>query len=57
MNPFQAEYRALIGRRLLPWIEECVSMLLMCVFTLVSPAYKYLPTLVEMVSNKPLALC
>ena len=54
MNPCEAEYRALIGRRLLPWIEECVSMLLKCVFTLISPAYKYLPTLVEMVSNKPL---
>ena len=56
-DPCEAEYRALIGRRLLPWIEECVSMLLKYVFTLISPAYKYLPTLVEMVSSKPLPLC
>ena len=53
----EAERRTLIGRRLLPWIEECVSMLLKCVFTLISPAYKYLPALVEIVSNKPLPLC
>ena len=57
MNPCETEYRTLIGRRLLPWIEECVSMLLKCVFTLISPAYKYLPALVEIVSNKPLPLC
>ena len=30
------------------------SLLLRCVFYLISPAYKYLPTLVEMVSNEPL---
>ena len=53
-DPCEAECPALIGRRLLPWIEECVSMLLKCVFTLISHAYKYLPTLVERVSNKPL---
>ena len=28
-----------------------------CVFSLNSPTYKYLPTLVELVSNKPLPLC
>ena len=56
-DPCEAECHALIGRRLLPWIEECVSMLLKCVFTLISPAYKYLPTLMEMVSNQPLPLC
>ena len=27
MNPCEAEWSALIGRRLLPWIEECVSLL------------------------------
>ena len=56
-DPCEAEWHALIGRRLLPWIEECVSMLLKCVFTLISPTYKYLPTLMEMVSNQPLPLC
>ena len=56
-DPCEVEWRALIGRRLLPWIEECDSMLLKCVFSLISLAYKYLPTLVEMVSNKPLPLC
>ena len=56
MNPCEAERRALIGRRSLPWIE-CVSLLMKCVLSLKSPAYKYLATLVEMVSNKPLPLC
>jgi hypothetical protein len=55
-DPCEVEWRALIGRRLLPWIEECVSLLLKCVFCLISPAYIYLPTLVEIVSNKPLPL-
>ena len=52
----EAEWHALIGRHLSPWIEECVFLLLRCVFSLISPAYKYLPTLIEMVSNKPLPL-
>ena len=39
-----------------PWIEECVSLLMGCLFYLISLAYKYLPPLVEMVSNKPLPL-
>ena len=53
-DPCEAECHALIGRRLLPWIEECVSLLLKCVFSFNPPAYKYSPTLVEIVSNKPL---
>ena len=57
MNPCEAEWCALIGQRLLPWIEECVSLLLKCVFSFNPPAYKYSPTLVEIVSNKPLPLC
>jgi hypothetical protein len=52
----EAEWRALIGRCLFPWIEEYVFMLLKCVFCLVTLAYKYLPTLIEMVSNKLLLL-
>ena len=52
----EAEWHALIGRHLLPWIEECVSLLLKCVFSFNPPAYKYSTTLVEMVSNKPLPL-
>ena len=36
----------------LPWIEG----FLRCVFSLNWPSYKYLPTLMEMVSNKPLPL-
>ena len=56
MNPCEAEWRALIGGRLFPWIEECVSLLLKCVFSFNPPAYKYSPTLVEIVSNKPLPL-
>ena len=55
-DPCEAEWHALIGRRLLPWIEECVFLLLRCVFCLVRPTYKYLPTLVKIVSNKPLPL-
>ena len=39
-DPCEAEWHALIGRRLLPWIEECVSLLLKCVFCLISPTYK-----------------
>ena len=50
----EAEQRAVIGRRLLPWIEERVSLLMTCVFSHITPAYKYLPTRVEMVSNKPI---
>ena len=57
INPCEAEWHTLIGRHLLPWIEECVSLLLKCVFCLISPTYKYLSTLMEMVSNKPLPLC
>ena len=56
MNPCAAKWRTLIGRRLLPWIEERVSLLMTCVFSHITPAYKYLPTRVEMVSNKPLPL-
>jgi hypothetical protein len=44
-DPCEAEWHALIGRRPLP-----------CVFCLVRPIYKYLPTLVKIVSNKPLSL-
>ena len=40
----------------LPWTEECVSLLMGCVFCLISPTYKYLSTLVEIVSNKLLLL-
>ena len=57
MNPCEAEWHALIGGRHFPWIVECVSLLLKCVFCLISPAYKYLPTLMEVVGNKPLPLC
>ena len=56
MNPCEAEWCALIGRCLLSWIEECVSFLLKCVFSFNPPAYKYSPTLVEIISNKPLPL-
>jgi len=47
------------------WLDDAIciglrsvfSLLLRCVFYLISPAYKYLPTLVKMVNNKSLQLC
>ena len=54
-DPLKPGQRTLIDY-LLPWIEECVSLLLKCVFCLISPTYKYVPTLVEMVGIKPLPL-
>jgi hypothetical protein len=42
--------------KVLLWSVECVSQLMKCVFSLNSHAYKYLPTFMEMVSNKPLLL-
>ena len=53
-DPFEAEWHALIGQRFLPWIEECISLLLRCVCSHITPGYKYSPIFVEMVSNKPL---
>ena len=55
-DPIEPESCSLIGLLLLPCIAECVFLLMKCVFTLISSAYKYLPTLVETVSNKPLPL-
>ena len=55
-DPTEPESCSLIGLRLLPWIVECVSLPLRCVFYLISPAYKYLPTLMKMVSNRPIPL-
>jgi hypothetical protein len=34
-DPCEAERCILIGRRLLPWIEGCVSLLLRCIFSLI----------------------
>ena len=38
-------------------LRSVFLLLLSCVFYLISHKYKYLPTLVEMVNNKPLPLC
>ena len=56
-DPTEPESCSLIGLLLLPWIVECVSLLLRCVFFLILLAYKYLPTLGKMVNNKSLPLC
>ena len=55
-DPCELDSHIMIGRHHLPWIEECFFMLLKCGFSLNLPAYKYLLTLVEMVSNKLLSL-
>ena len=58
-DPIEPKSCYVSGLHLLPWFVECVSLLLWCVFSLNSPAYKYLPTLVEMVSIRllPLGWC